>query len=343
MRLLLCTALAAAAHAGSSVCETDRETDATERALAFAGALTPQTIKVKLVNYGEASASRLAELATIVEDTLDALTPPNSINTVTTESKSPTSHTPGTDCDALIPDSSDTTVEHIHIFDPEFNSDNCDYNFAGVANFKGHDAATIEDASNGLFQHLVMHELAHLLNVNHATSYSEEYGDPTDAVGARRMLKPGASISTLGAGSLAILQWLTLLDSAKTEKVPELGLTNQAVRLTPGLILSYRGTKGHDAALLGKYQRQCYLHTIATETPGGDHLHSTLIAGPFTTRGTTVGHISVYCTPQAEGALFSVRQGASPVGYIPDAWPSWIATFIWADFVVLGLGFAYIS
>lgn len=367
MRILACIALAVAARAGSPACETDRENAAVESALAFTTHKVAVTsITVNLKDYDETDADREDELAAIVEKTLKALAPAGS--TISVSWSTGSNHEP-VDCKAgsLIP-SGATGHKTIHIFDPDFNSE-CNYNFAGIATVPGANAALIEESSNPLFQHLVIHELGHLLGgslivfpnlpsphtsvakhhltkcfaiegANHATTYSEEYGDPTDALGARRMLRSGASISTLSAGSLAVLNWITLLDSTKTTKVPELGVTNKAVRLTAGLILSYRGAKGHDAALVSKFQRKCYLHTIATDAPGGEHEHSTLLAGPFTTRGAHVGHITVFCTPTTDGALFSVRDGAVGLGYIPDAAPSVLTILLWALLVILAFLFA---
>lgn len=334
MRILACIALAVAARAGSPACETDRENAAVESALAFTThKVAVKKIAVNLRDYDETDADREDELAAIVKKTLKALAPGSDISV--TWSTGSNDYSP-VDCKtkSLIPTSGAEGQKTIHIFDPEFNS-HCNYGFAGVATVPGANAALIEDASNPLFQHLIIHELGHLLGANHATLYGVEYGDPTDALGARRMLRSGASISTLSAGSLAVLNWITLLDPATTTKVPELGVTNKAVRLAAGLILSYRGAKGHDAALVSKFQRKCYLHTIATDAPGGEHEHSTLLAGPFTTRGAHVGHIAVFCTPTTDGALYSVRDGAVGLGYIPDAAPSVLTILLWVLLVII--------
>ena len=86
----------------------------------------------------------------------------------------------------------------------DFNSANCKYPFAGVAELNGDQGATLEDPANDKFQHLLVHEIGHMLGANHATLYSEDYGDPTGALGSRRSLRSGATISTLAAGSLLL-------------------------------------------------------------------------------------------------------------------------------------------
>lgn len=347
MRVLACFACIAAARGGSPACDTDIQEAAAESALAFANRAIAKTIPIRLVDYGNVvTDARETELKDIVKKTFQAVAPDGSDVTVTWHSENAKADSNNCDASYLYPESVSASYS-MAIHAADFNSANCrsKYTFAGVAELGGDQGATIEDPANGMFQHLLIHEIGHMLNANHATLYGEEYGDPTGALGSRRSLRSGASISTLAAGSLAVLEWLTLLDPISNDKVPELGTTNKAIRLAPGLILSYRGTKGHDAALQPSYQRKCYLYTIATDTPqpGDNHHHSLLVAGPFTTPGVTIGHISVSCTPTAEGALFSVRQGAHPVGYIPDAWPSWFATFFWAFLVFLGLCFAYVT
>ena len=133
MRVLACLACIAAAHAGSPACETDRKNAAEESLLAFAHPTEAQAISIKLINYEEVSTARQDELKTIISNTLKAVAPDGSTVTVEWEDKLENEHTPES-CEAtdLIPIGAAGT-KNIHVFDPEFNSDNCKYSFAGVA------------------------------------------------------------------------------------------------------------------------------------------------------------------------------------------------------------------
>lgn len=335
----------AARHAAPAVCANEEREQLSAAEIAFAVVATPASVEIRLYDYEDhVTAAEETYLRDAIDDSLTALVPTGSNVDVTW---APIAAEPAVACDQVpggLDDhggafAANVKGGRVHVFKPTFNA-GCNYQWAGIAEVAGDQAATLEDPSDPYFVHLLLHEIGHLLGVNHATVYATEYGDPTDAVGNRRMLRPNAEISTLAAGSLAVLEWLTLLRPEEIKIVPELGVTNQAIRLMPGLLLSFRGTRGHDAALRSQFQNACFLHTIATDTPqpGAEHFHSTLLAGPFTTDGATVGHITVTCTKRPEGgAIFSVRSNTQMLKYIPEATPSFFLILGWGGFAACGI------
>lgn len=319
-----------------------------EAAVAFSHRPSASDIEIYLYDVDNlATPARETEIKNIIEASLKAFAPSGSDISVQWATR-PVTSSGSLLCATLfkdLPDGSDyipTSTKRggvVYVLAPQTQA-RCNLNWAGIATMHGHKAATVEHPADDLYPHLLLHEIIHMVGANHASTWGSTYGDPTDAVGNRRMLRPGADISTLAAGTLAVLEWLTLIRPETTNAVPELGTTNQAVRLLPGLILSFRGVSGHDAGLQSKYQRACYLHTIATDTPQPDSEfhHSTLLAGPFTTRGVTVGNVNVKCTLRADGgATFSVRSDTQHLNYTPEPTSSFILILLWGGFTSCGI------
>ena len=197
----MCFACIAATRAGSPACYNDIQEAAAERALAFAHRVTAKTIPIRLVDYGNVvTDTRETELADIVKRTFKAVAPDGSDVEVTWHSENKKADSDVCTASYLYPESvSGSYSMAIHAAD--FNSANCKYPFAGVAELNGDQGATLEDPANDKFQHLLVHEIGHMLGANHATLYSEEYGDPTGALGSR--------ISIGGDNFHSRLHWLT--------------------------------------------------------------------------------------------------------------------------------------